>query len=214
MGFISRPPIRLRVMLFVALAILLATPVHPQQLNKLGQSDGLLRPFAVFPSLDFSKSIRSFESSYSPGAWPGSKFSRSVDRSAPFAAIVVRERPASTIERMEAAFHCNDTPFIDQVRLPLATLWGGRIKLVGFESDVTTANFVLGLPGGGTLHSLSMFGSGHLATWTPPSDQLVGMNMMFTLRDREIHAMDVSGVRGLQHAMRAGRVMVHSLVSR
>jgi len=63
-----------------------------------------------------------------------------------------------TIQRMESAFYCNDTPFVDQVRLPLATLWHGRVKLVGFESDVTTANFVMGLPGQGALHNLSAFG--------------------------------------------------------
>lgn len=115
---------------------------------------------------------------------------------------------------MEAAFYCNDTPFIDQVRLPLATVWGGRIKLTGFESDVTTANFVLGLPGGGTLHSLSMFGSGHLAMWTPPSDQLVGMNMVFTLRGHESGAADNSGLRGVQYVVRASRGFLQTLTSR
>jgi len=55
---------------------------------------------------------------------------------------------------MEAAFSCDDTPFVDQVRSPL---WRGRLKMVGIESDGTTANFVLGLPGGGTLPSLGNF---------------------------------------------------------
>lgn len=224
MGFISRPPSRFGVLLLAGLLLLLAAPLsaqqtyaqqtYPQQRNKPAQTLELLQPFAVFPALDLSKSLLSFESSYSLRAWPVSAFTRSADTSAPLAAFIPRERPASTIQRMEAAFQCNDTPFIDQVRLPLGTFWGGRIKLVGFESDVTTANFVLGLPGAGTLHSLSMFGSGHLAVWTPPSDQLVGMNMMFTLRDREIQAMDMSAARGLQHAVRAGRVVLQSLFAR
>src|SRR6266702_3635014 len=86
-----------------------------------------------------------------------------------------------TIQRMESAFYCNDTPFVDQVRLPLATFWGGRVKLVGFESDVTTANFVMGLPGQGALHNLSAFGgNGFLAVHTPPSDQLAGIHMTFS----------------------------------
>ena len=112
---------------------------------------------------------------------------------------------AGMIERMEAAFYCNDTPFIDQVRLPMAALWGGRVKLVGFESDVTTANFVLGLPGAGLLTSLSMTGSGHLAMRTPPSDQLVGVHMTFNLHGSEVEALDNSGLHGMQYLVRASR---------
>ncbi|HEY1468050.1 MAG TPA: hypothetical protein VGF61_03320 [Candidatus Acidoferrum sp.] len=111
----------------------------------------------------------------------------------------------TTIDRWEAAFSCNDTPFVDQVRFPLASLWRGRLKLVGFESDVTTANFVLGLPGGGTLPSLGMFSSGHLATHTPPSLQLTGIHLTFDLRGSEIAPTDNSGLHGLQYVMRAGR---------
>ncbi len=140
-------------------------------------------------------------------------FSRTL-ASSPFARSLAWESSVSMIDRMEAAFYCNDTPFIDQVRLPLATVWGGRIKLTGFESDVTTANFVLGLPGGGTLHSLNMFGSGHLAMWTPPSDQLVGMNMVFTLRGHETGAADNSGLRGLQYVVRASRGFLQTVTSR
>lgn len=111
----------------------------------------------------------------------------------------------SYINKMESAFYCNDTPFVDQVRLPFASLWGGRLRVVAFESDVTTANFTLGLPGGGTLKSLSMFGSGHLATHTPPSDQLVGMNMTLNLRGSPQEDHDNSGLHGLQYVVRASR---------
>jgi len=120
----------------------------------------------------------------------------------------------STIGRMEAAFYCNDTPFIDQVRLPLATLWSGRLKLVGFESDVTTANFVLGLPGGGTLPSLSMMGSGHLAMHTPPSDQLTGIHLTINLRGSGVEGIDNSGLHGLQYVVRASRGFLQSVSSR
>jgi hypothetical protein len=120
----------------------------------------------------------------------------------------------STIGRMEAAFYCNDTPFIDQVRLPLATLWGGRLKLVGFESDVTTANFVLGLPGGGTLPNLSMMGSGHLAMHTPPSDQLTGIHLTINLRGSGVEGVDNSGLHGLQYVVRAGRGFLQSVGNR
>lgn len=121
---------------------------------------------------------------------------------------------AGIIGRMEAAFYCNDTPFIDQVRLPMAAFWGGRVKLVGFESDVTTANFVLGLPGAGLLTSLSMTGSGHLATRTPPSDQLVGVHMTLNLHGSEVEAFDNSGLRGMQYLVRASRSFFQSFTSR
>lgn len=113
--------------------------------------------------------------------------------------------PPGTIERMEAAFYCNDTPFIDQVRLPLATFWGGRLKLTGFESDVTTANFVLGLPGQGALHNLSAFGNAFLATHTPPSDQLAGIHMTFTWHGSAVESDDSRGLRGLEYLVHASR---------
>lgn len=119
-----------------------------------------------------------------------------------------------TIEKMEAAFSCNDTPFIDQVRLPVATLWHGRVKLTGFESDVTTANFVLGLPGAGTLANLSLTGSGHLATHAPPSDQLVGMHLTFSIGGAETDALDNSGLHGLQYLARTGRTFFQTLIIR
>jgi len=111
-----------------------------------------------------------------------------------------------TIQRMESAFYCNDTPFVDQVRLPLATLWHGRVKLVGFESDVTTANFVMGLPGQGALHNLSAFGgNGFLAVHTPPSDQLAGINMIFSWHGTDTESSDSSGLHGIEHLVHASR---------
>jgi hypothetical protein len=111
-----------------------------------------------------------------------------------------------TIQRMESAFYCNDTPFVDQVRLPLATFWRGRVKLTGFESDVTTANFVMGLPGQGALHNLSAFGgNGFLAVHTPPSDQLAGINMTFSWHGSEAESGDNSGLHGIEHLVHASR---------
>jgi hypothetical protein len=113
---------------------------------------------------------------------------------------------SGAIQRMESAFYCNDTPFVDQVRLPLATFWRGRVKLVGFESDVTTANFVMGLPGQGALHNLSAFGgNGFLAVHTPPSDQLAGINMTFSWRGSAVESGESSGLRGIEHLVHASR---------
>jgi hypothetical protein len=131
----------------------------------------------------------------------------------PFAKPVATNSPTA-IDRMEAAFSCNDTPFVDQVRLPLASFWRGHLKVVGIESDVTTANFVLGLPGGGTLPSLGMFSSGHLVTHTPPSVQLTGIHLMFDLHGSEIAPTDNSGLHGLQYVVRASRGFLQSFTVR
>jgi hypothetical protein len=117
-----------------------------------------------------------------------------------------RTSSPGTIQRMESAFYCNDTPFVDQVRLPLATFWRGRVKLVGFESDVTTANFVMGLPGQGALHNLSAFGgNGFLAVHTPPSDQLAGIHMTFSWHGSQVESSESSGLHGIEHLVHASR---------
>jgi hypothetical protein len=46
------------------------------------------------------------------------------------------------IDRLEASVTFLDTPFAEQVHLPVATLWGGRMKLRGFESTITTADIL------------------------------------------------------------------------
>ena len=120
----------------------------------------------------------------------------------------------NTIQRMEAAFYCNDTPFVDQVRFPLGTFWRGRVKLVGFESDVTTANFVLGLPGQGALHNLSAFGNAFLATHTPPSDQLAGIHMTFSWKGNDAEPDDNNGWRGVEYLVRASRSFLPFLSTR
>ncbi len=181
MAFFSDKRSRVVLRLPIALLALSASHCYAQQFADLRYSRNSSMVVFSIPDTQLAKSSLDFQRSVAPRDLRDISFSRPLE-SSPLARNPSWENSVSMIGRMEAAFYCNDTPFIDQVRLPLATLWGGRIKLIGFESDVTTANFVLGLPGGGTLHSLSMFGSGHLATWTPPSDQLAGINMVFTLR--------------------------------
>jgi len=139
------------------------------------------------------------------GDIPGYNSSRPRSDSSTFEKPLWTSSPG-TIQRMESAFYCNDTPFVDQVRLPLATFWRGRVKLIGFESDVTTANFVMGLPGQGALHNLSAFGgNGFLAVHTPPSDQLAGIHMTFSWHGSEVESGESSGLRGLEYLVRTGR---------
>jgi hypothetical protein len=109
------------------------------------------------------------------------------------------------IDRMEAAFICLDTPFAEQVRLPIASLWRGRLKLDIVTTNTTTADFVWGLPGAGSLHSLSLTGSGFIAVNAPKSDQAYGMHVTFHPRGSETRPVDDSLIHGLAHALRASR---------
>jgi hypothetical protein len=114
---------------------------------------------------------------------------------------------------MEATFYYNDTPFTDRVRLPVAALWHGRVRLTGFESDVTTADLVSGPPGSGTLPNLTLTGSGCLVTHAPPSDQLLGMHLMFSLDGGERGRFDNSAF-AVCRISRGGRIFLQTILIR
>jgi hypothetical protein len=197
---------------FLIMAAAFSHPANAQQSTSsivALDSTNLPRLWPVLPSAASASPQRSLYAQL----FPHSSSAQLSSVAKPFTKPVATNSP-TTIDRMEAAFSCNDTPFVDQVRLPLASLWRGRVKVVGIESDVTTANFVLGLPGGGTLSSLGMFSSGHLVTHTPPSLQLTGIHLMFDLRGSEIAATDNSGLHGLQYVMRASRGFFQSVTGR
>jgi hypothetical protein len=206
------PRIGISVRLLVRLAVLSCSvsllPLCAQQLTgDQGQKALHLHTDSVREPADFSLVSRAhdFHTDLMPSGAPGYISLRPRYDSATFEKPLWTSSPG-TIQRMESAFYCNDTPFVDQVRLPLATFWRGRVKLVGFESDVTTANFVMGLPGQGALHNLSAFGgNGFLAVHTPPSDQLAGINMTFSWHGNEVESGESSGLHGLEHLVHASR---------
>lgn len=186
-----------------------AVPLLAQQANSETPDRDFLYSLAesgwkLEPAPAFSEP-RSFPINSMPEGAPGYILPRVHLDSSPFDRAALSPAPPGTIRRMESAFSCNDTPFVDQVRLPLATFWRGRVKLTGFESDVTTANFVLGLPGQGALHSLNAFGNAFLATHTPPSDQLAGIHMTFSWRPASAESSENSGRRGIEYLVRASR---------
>jgi hypothetical protein len=206
------PRIGISVRLLLRLAALSCSvsvlPLCAQQLTgDQGQKKLHLHTDSVPEQADFSlvSGARDLHVDLMPGGAQRYISLRSRSDSATFEKPLWASSPG-TIQRMESAFYCNDTPFVDQVRLPLATFWRGRVKLVGFESDVTTANFVMGLPGQGALHNLSAFGgNGFLAVHTPPSDQLAGINMTFSWHGNEVESSESSGLHGLEHLVHASR---------
>jgi hypothetical protein len=194
----------------IILAAAFSQPATAQQSSSAAADVGstsLTRIWPVFKSASSASPQHDLYAQIFPRSFSSAQ-SASVAK--PFAKPITMNS-LTTIDRMEAAFSCNDTPFVDQVRFPLASLWRGHVKVVGIESDVTTANFVLGLPGGGTLPSLGMFSSGHLVTHTPPSLQLTGIHLTFDLRGNEIAASDNSGLHGLQYVMRVSRGFLQSV---
>ena len=195
------------IKLLICLALLCGWPACCPVLGQEPQSfpdakSASLPTYDALPQIDFANLHISLMPEIMPSYMPAG-FTRNAWKTAP-----------NTIGRMEAAFYCNDTPFVDQVRFPLATFWNGRVKLTGFESDVTTANFVLGLPGQGSLHNLSAFGNAFIATHTPRSDQLAGINMTISLHPRDVDAFDNSGRRGIEYLVKASRGFLPFLSSR
>jgi hypothetical protein len=201
------PSLGMTAKLLFRLALLsvcfLSLPLHAQQAEP-GDADPKADTGTKSNPTATAHDTYDLRNHWMPGSGQGYFFSRPRADSASFDRVAWTSTPG-TIQRMESAVYCNDTPFIDQVRFPLATLWRGRLKLVGFESDVTTANFVLGLPGQGALHNLSAFGNGFIATHTPPSDQLAGIHMIFSLRASGYESSENSGLHGIEYLVHASR---------
>jgi hypothetical protein len=201
-------PVRLLLGLAVLSCSMMLLPLYGQEsLGHQGQKQSLLQtdPARKTFNVTLIPVVHDFRIDLMPGGVQGYNSLRPRYDAFSFDKSLWTSSPG-TIQRMESAFYCNDTPFVDQVRLPLATFWRGRVKLVGFESDVTTANFVMGLPGQGALHNLSAFGgNGFLAVHTPPSDQLAGINMTFSWRGSAVESGESSGLRGIEHLVHASR---------
>jgi len=206
------PGIGISVRLLLRLAALSCSIVFlplcaQESTGNQGQRQLLLHNYPVRETADFAllPSAHEFHIDWMPGGAQSYILLRPRFDSYSFDKSLWTSSPGA-IQRMESAFYCNDTPFVDQVRLPLATFWRGRVKFVGFESDVTTANFVMGLPGQGALHNLSAFGgNGFLAVHTPPSDQLAGINMIFSWHAGSVETGESSGLHGIEHLVHASR---------
>jgi hypothetical protein len=112
---------------------------------------------------------------------------------------------ARVISRMQASIQSLDTPFLSVVRLPLASLWRGRIKVDGFESDLPTDYILWGLPGAGTVQGLSWSGGGHMGVIVPASDDSYGLHLTLHLHASAVEAGDNCTWHGMQQVVRAGR---------
>ncbi len=113
------------------------------------------------------------------------------------------------IGHMESSFQSLDTPFVSQVRLPIATIWHGRLRFDCFESNLPTDYILWGLPGAGTIHGLSWTGGGHAAVLVPTDEDSYGLHVTFHIRQAETGSSDSSGWRGFHRVLRLGRDLFH-----
>jgi hypothetical protein len=73
------------------------------------------------------------------------------------------------------------TPFTQQVRVPLGSLFGGRIRLGGFNAVTPMEHIQRGLPGGGSLDAWSPVPMGRAGMAAPKEDKQYGLCLTFHL---------------------------------
>jgi hypothetical protein len=73
------------------------------------------------------------------------------------------------------------TPFTQQVRVPLGSLFGGRIGVGGFNAVTPMEHIQRGLPGGGSLDAWSPVPMGHAGVSVPKEDKQYGLCLTFHL---------------------------------
>jgi hypothetical protein len=73
------------------------------------------------------------------------------------------------------------TPFTQQVRVQLGSLFGGRIRVDGFNAVTPMEHIQRGLPGGGSLNAWSPVPMGHASMAAPKEDKQYGLCLTFHL---------------------------------
>jgi hypothetical protein len=171
--------------------------IPPESPSRLTSSFALKQPFdpALAPGTVPSFVANHFASPSKPSLLllPNARFTRDF----------------GLIDRLEASVTFLDTPFAEQVHLPIASLWGGRLKLRGFESRITTADILWGLPGAGSWSILHMGGRSFYAVRLPQEAQAYGMDLALHLRGGSGEPGDNAVVHGLGRALHAGRDLLH-----
>jgi len=80
---------------------------------------------------------------------------------------------------LEEMVEFSETPFTQQVRMPLGSLFGGRINLGGFNTMTPMENIQRGLPGGGSLDAWFLAPMGRAGRILPRDDNRYGLSLTF-----------------------------------
>jgi hypothetical protein len=95
---------------------------------------------------------------------------------------------------IENTVDISETPFGQQYRMPIGSLFGGRIRLGGFGAVTPMENILRGLPGSGSFLALSLSPMGNAGLKTPRENISYGLSL--TLR-RAGNAQGTLGVRSV-----------------
>jgi hypothetical protein len=78
---------------------------------------------------------------------------------------------------LESSVGFVETPFAEDVRLPLTSLAGGRLRFGPFYNFSQTENILLGLPGAGSLPAWSVSLRNHPGVTVPLADESYGLSL-------------------------------------
>jgi hypothetical protein len=134
--------------------------------------------FIMFPP-SVSMSARPMPAVVMPGARPISPI---VAATVPFRNTTVW-RPSGSYHHdqhnspIENAVEISETPFGQQYRMTIGSLFGGRVLLGGFGNVTPMENILRGLPGSGSLIALSSTPMGRAGLKTPKDDRSYGLTL-------------------------------------
>lgn len=89
------------------------------------------------------------------------------------------------VVRMTASFDEVRTPFLKQVRVPLISIWSGRVQLTGFQSVTPMANLVWGLPPKASASGGSLVQQCHPGIRIPSNDRSYGLSLRLRFSKQE-----------------------------
>jgi hypothetical protein len=93
------------------------------------------------------------------------------------------------------------TPFASSVRVPMASVAGGRLQLYGYHCLASSENFQLGLPGGGVLPARGIGQQSHAIILVPLNNESGGFNITFTLHATDTVAVRIHPLEAVNHAV-------------
>jgi hypothetical protein len=118
--------------------------------------------------------------------------------------VVTLDRPidrALQTSWVDSSYELTETPFAQEVHVPMISLAGGRLELSGYYRMLSAENFQMGLPGGGTLDAWSVNAQSHAAVLAPRTDQGAGFSVTLRLHGSGLREMHCHGYQTVNHAI-------------
>ncbi len=121
--------------------------------------------------------------------------------------VTINRISARTFDRIsqtswvDSAYDLTETPFAQEVHVPMISVAGGRMELGGYYRMLSAENFQMGLPGGGTLDAWSVGLQSHVAVLAPKMDVGAGFSVMVRLHGAGLREMHCHGYQTVNHAI-------------